>query len=212
MVNNTKIYLNLTNGIEFVNNFPNASFVRIQSSHCEVKAYNEMLKQLDSDFLMNLAVGTNCIVIDASNTNRVSKSLRLGLSVIYYIIYRIWFDKFVRIYTLDDIHLDNIFKLLDKSCYKKIRYFKKFCLGNSINLSYINFKTTRDGDIDFYKGKISNLYNNQITYSVSSIQDNIVPVTHTKEFNKAKFFCYIKEWNNRQIKRIKEMERQNGII
>ena len=205
---NSIVYLNLTNGIEFINDYTNARFLRIQSSHCESRAYNELVKQLDSDFLFNLAIGNKCIVVDASNGFRIAKSLRTGLNVIYYLLQRAWFDKIVKLKGFDDMFLNRVYCSLDKNCKNKLHYFQKFCLEDSINLCFYNYKTTKDGDYDFYRGKV---LNNCRTFGNAAqlFEDNLISdlknIKETRVLNAERFYIYIAKKELKQMSHNKEI-------
>ena len=71
-------YINLTNGIEAIPRLSgNYKFIRIQSTICEQKLWDKLIQELDYDFLMNLALGNECIVYDFWSKKTYSKS---GLS------------------------------------------------------------------------------------------------------------------------------------
>lgn len=162
MMKKTKYFINLTNGIEYLKEHPNLDFdfLRIQSTHCEQKEWDKMLEQLDSNFLMYLALGYKCIVIDyaSRSPNRPSRAQWQGLTLIKYVLCRRWFDKEVEIY-FDRRKLSDYFKqvycTLSKSNLKKIDYFKKFLMTNEIDLEIISNPTDKDGKIDFYKEILS---------------------------------------------------------
>ena len=65
-----KHFINLTNGIEAIPFLDNYEFVRIPSTYCEAKAWDKLMLSLDSNFLMNLAVGNTCIIYDYSQKVR----------------------------------------------------------------------------------------------------------------------------------------------
>ena len=78
-----KYFLNLTNGIEALKFFKipynEINFIRIQSSHLESGAFEKILLTLDSNFLMWLAMGFECIVYDFGAKSEKTKALYYGL-------------------------------------------------------------------------------------------------------------------------------------
>lgn len=48
-------YLNLTNGLEYLDEIQNYKLVRIQSSLCERKCWDKLIQDLDYNFLFDLA-------------------------------------------------------------------------------------------------------------------------------------------------------------
>ncbi len=144
-----KHYLNLTNGMEYINEVKNWSFIRIQSSHCESHSYDRMFQQLDSDFLMNLAIGNVCIVYDKSNKTRIPKALSRGVEIIRYVLNKIWFDR--RVPTKDVKYHNKVLRSLQEPTKTKLKYFRKFLLTEEIHLLIKYDRTTHDGDYPYYK-------------------------------------------------------------
>ena len=85
-------FINLSNGIELLpmlQGIP-ASFVRIQSSHCEANNFNGILGGLDSTFLMYLAMGHDCYIYDLGSRNKKRKAPRAvwyGITFIKYALH-----------------------------------------------------------------------------------------------------------------------------
>jgi len=149
------IYINLTNGLEVLHQYPDARFIRIQSSHCEAKAYNDLFMTLDADLLFNLALGNHCHIIDGGRV-REPKALRVGLPIVWYILRRVWFnEKMPAPWPAGDDYYDRVYRGLDKKVKARLRYFKKFLLTDrtDIQLSWSWVKTTRDGDYEYWQWK-----------------------------------------------------------
>lgn len=165
------IYLNLTNGIEYLKDWELhecdrkllypftplgiVRFVRIQSTQCEQKNWDMVIQDLDNDFLLNLALGRHIEVIDYSNhKNKASRAIAQGIQFIKYVLERRWFDReiipVVWNYKCDE-YFSEIYKRLDKRTFKKIDYFKKFLLSDSVHLVGRSYTTDKDGKYDFYK-------------------------------------------------------------
>ena len=93
----TKTYLNLTNGIEFLDKFnarvEDIKFVRIQSCACERHLWDKLINDLDYNFLLDLALGYEVVVWDTSARKRESRAMYQGLKLIEYVLNKIWFDK-----------------------------------------------------------------------------------------------------------------------
>lgn len=145
-----KHYLNLSNGIQAIKdyNLKEYSFIRIQSTHCENKKWDLILRELDYDFLMSLAIGYNIRVYDYSAHKTVSRALYQGFEWIRYVLHRIWFnesiDVFVRNHNCRD-YFGECFKSISKQSKKKIKYFKKFLNTRCIDFTTICTKTKNDG-------------------------------------------------------------------
>lgn len=152
-----KIFVNLTNGIEYLeHDVQDVSFIRIQSTLCEQTRWDYLLMDLDYNFLMNLAVGNECVVVDyGSRSGHVPRSVWQGLEFIKYFLNRVWFKKeYVPFVRKTDV--SNYFK----SEYDRIRrnrrlmarykYFIKFLHTDELKLDSICKKTEHDGDSEYY--------------------------------------------------------------
>jgi len=155
-----KYFINLTNGIEYLKDHSNLdySFIRIQSTHCEQKLWNRVIEELDYNFLMSLALGYNCIVIDYGSRTKSKSGSRAqwqGIAFIKYILYKRWFKKDVDIYLgplkLSD-HFSEVYKTkITKANKKKLDYFKKFLFTDELKIECMGGFTDKDGKNDFYK-------------------------------------------------------------
>lgn len=150
-----KLYLNLTNGIELLENLNSLdfNFVRIQSTACEQKRWDFILQELDYNFLMHLALGENVIVVDYSAKKAQTRAVYQGLEFIKYTLNRYWLDKdytpCVKGFNCKE-YFKEVYDKLDKRTFKKLDYFKKFLATSEINLKSKCFKTEHDGDYEYY--------------------------------------------------------------
>lgn len=152
----TIYYLNMTNGLEMINHYPDPHFIRIQSSHIESKAYDTLFMQLDSDFLMNLALGNCCVVIDASQKDRIPKSIRIGLPIIKYVLYRCWVSEEPLCVPLSKTlmnpeYLESIYNSLSYATKTKLKYFRKFLLTRNLDIMSYSHVTKNDGKYDVFR-------------------------------------------------------------
>lgn len=161
------IYLNLTNGIEYLKDWElheektickpigSVRFIRIQSTQCEQKNWDMVIQDLDNDFLLNLAIGRHITVVDYSNhINRAARAVAQGLQLIRYVLERRWFNRKVIpiVYNFNcSKYFDEVYRKLDKRTLKKIDYFKKFLLSDGVHLTGRSYTTNKDGKYDFYK-------------------------------------------------------------
>lgn len=164
MNNKIKIYLNLTNGIEFLSDTDfkeNYNFVRIQSCACERHLWNKILSDLDYNFLMDVALGYTVIVCDASPHKMFSRALYQGVEFIKYALNRIWLNKMTIPYLKGircDKYFNEEFNKLDKSTLKKIKYLRKFLNTDKIDIICISTATTHDGDYNYFKKLLVDKY------------------------------------------------------
>lgn len=102
-----RAYINLSSGITRIEEIQNDSryqkgfldglspvgLVRIQSTWCEQKRWDKILQDLDYGFLLDLALGHDVVVYDASAQKDVSRALYQGLEWIRYVLTRRWLGK-----------------------------------------------------------------------------------------------------------------------
>lgn len=159
-------YINLTNGLERFTINPeiakNCRFIRIQSTALEQNHLEAVIRDLDNDFLMNLAIGNDCKIYDyGSRTGNISRALWYGVPWIEYVLNRIWFG-YIPIMVLispDQEHHYNVADYFDKqfrnilsnSTKRKIKYYRKFLFCSNVEIQYSSLRTEHDGDHKFYK-------------------------------------------------------------
>lgn len=167
----TICYMNLTNGIEYLQGladialviFPKISFIRIQSTYAEQKLWSEIIEDLDYDFLLNLAVGNKCIVYDYSAHKENSRALYQAIPWIKYCLDRIWFKVEHKAFVkgIDTTkYFNEEFRKLSSKAEKKLKYFRKFLLTDEIFLQTVCKKTTIDSKYDIYKQILKNYNEN----------------------------------------------------
>jgi hypothetical protein len=149
-----KNYINLTNGIECINIYKlkEYSFIRIQSTACEQKRWEFILQDLDNDFLMNLALGNECVIYDCS-CRGTSRAIWQGLEWIKYILNRVWFNEIINTSVRGNncsIYFEECYQLLNRKTLKKLKYYKKFLNTKKLNLYHICLKTNCDGNYGYY--------------------------------------------------------------
>ena len=147
-------YVNLTNGIEAIPKLPlGYRFIRIQSTLCEQKCWDQVVRDLDYDFLMQLAFGNHCLIYDYSARKNISRALFQGLEFIKYVLNRRWFKNDPRAYVKNmDVtpYFAQEYKKLSKTAKRKIDYFKKFLQTDKINVEGFCEHTNNDGNFSFY--------------------------------------------------------------
>lgn len=156
-------FINLTNGIEAIKeyNLVDYRFIRIQSTACEQKRFENVLMEISDDFLMLVALGHTCIVYDYSNKREVPRAIWQGLEWIKFVLMKIWFDiTYVPEGRGNNCsnYFEDIYDRLGDRAKKRIRYFKKFTGINKrnrlINIVVKTSKTVRDGDSLYYINEI----------------------------------------------------------
>jgi len=147
-------YLNLTNGLEYVDRFPGAHYVRIQSTHVERKRYDLILEHLDADLLFRLAVGHSCVIVDGSPGHRASKTCRLAVPIIRYVLMRLWYTDSIGVSGVDPAYLDGVYcKLMRANNYSlksKLKYYRRYTKCGDVRIRGLCFPTANDGKYDFF--------------------------------------------------------------
>lgn len=162
------LYLNLTNGIEYLNDVEEPySFIRIQSTTLERKLYEKLILELDYAFLLNLALGKKVIVVDYGTNRKNSKTISKGIPIIRYILNRFWYDidedvcflncnsdkktkqtEYVK-HIYNQLFVFNRTKEKEKVI-SKLRYFKRYLNSDRVYLEGKSFSTNNDGNYTFY--------------------------------------------------------------
>jgi len=159
----SKIFLNLTNGIEalekFNLNIDKINFIRIQSTHLENEAFDKLLSTLDSNFLMSLALGYECIIYDFGAKSDTSKAVYYGIEWIKYVLNIRWFGNletpFIKGKKVEKQFAEH-YKKISKKTKKQIDYYKKFLLADKLNITSVTAATNNDNQPDFYLNIIKN--------------------------------------------------------
>jgi hypothetical protein len=156
-MNKTKHFLNLTNGIEALEkyNFPadEVNFIRIQSSYVESHLYNDMLLEIDQNFLMFAALGYECNVYDFSARTDDPKAMYMGMAWIKYVLERRWLGLQPNIIVKDkDItnYMDELYCKIPKRIRARIDYFKKYLNTEAIRINIKTSATSNDNNMEYY--------------------------------------------------------------
>jgi len=154
----TKLFLNLTNGIEAIQEYnlkiEDISFVRIQSSYFEAHKYDEVIYELDHNLLMYLALGYECVIYDYGARADTAKALRIGIEWIRFVLCRRWFGTDytpVIKHKIVSNYFNKKYSELSQKTKKKLDYYKKMCICDSISLHGINGNTLMDNKPEFYR-------------------------------------------------------------
>ena len=150
-----RIFVNLTNGLEYLRMYPfnnSVSFIRIQSTWVEMKLWNDILYTISDDLLMHLAIGTECIVVDASNRHKQSKALRQGLAWIIFVLKKVWkVDSKFQIEKQMLNYFEMQYREIPQKVMNKIKYYRKFLLTNKLDVEAFTFKTKKDGKYLYFR-------------------------------------------------------------
>lgn len=157
-------YINLTNGIESISmlRFWNEDyrFIRIQSTICEQKNWDRLIQDLDYDFLMNVAVGNQCVIYDYGARKPIPRAMYQGVEFIKYVLHKRWLNEE---YLSDcnrsngehirrdcNSYFESCYRNLDNKTKRKLDYFKPYVSG-VIDIKAVTDATMHDGDKEFYR-------------------------------------------------------------
>lgn len=145
-----KTFLNLTNGLIYEGDFD--GFVRIQSCHCERKDWTKVMLNIDSNFLMWLALGHPVRVVDYSARKEVPRALFQGLEWIWFVCCKSWnLPTNVSVKGQNcTLYFEQEWKKIPSKLRKKFTYFRKF-LNDPKKPTILSGRTDKDGDYEFFK-------------------------------------------------------------
>lgn len=159
-----KIFINLTNGIEALErynlNLDDVSFIRLQSCYCERSKFVEILKELDYNFLMYLALGYKCKVYDFGAKSDTCKAMYIGMYWVRYALSRRWFSMVLpaEIKGWDlSARFDMFYNQIDYKLKRKLDYFKKYLMCDEVQIETISSATMNDNKPDYYRHILENL-------------------------------------------------------
>lgn len=155
-------YVNLTNGMEALPVLKDGyRFIRIQSTLCEQKLWNQLIQELDYDFLFNIAIGREVVIYDYGAKKPISRALYQGVEFIKYVLNKRWlgieYESDVSRTYKEHIRKDcnsyfeSCYKSLDRKTKRKLDYFKPYVMTNAISIETVSSATVHDGDKEFYR-------------------------------------------------------------
>ena len=142
-------FINLSNGIEAVGEYglEDYRFMRIQSTWCEQKRWDDILMTLSDDFLMHAAQGVECVVYDYGARKPVPRAIYQGLEFVKYVLLKRWegveYKPVGRCKSARSYFGEEYLKLQERTK-TRLDYFGKYKRGN-IRISAITAPTKRDG-------------------------------------------------------------------
>ena len=159
-------FINLTAGIEAIERLElvgeEIEFVRIASTDCEHKLGNPqwdaILCELDSNLLMALARGDECIVYDCSKARELSHALSQGIGWIRWVLEFAWFGRITRPLMVDGEDLSRFFgrqwlRHTSRRAKARVFYFARLLEKSTkgLDLKVVCLPAKHDGDWEYYK-------------------------------------------------------------
>lgn len=165
-------YLNLTNGIEWLSEFPDSRFVRIPSTCIEKNDWYGLFIELDHDLIFHLALGSVCIIYDCGCRREVSKTITAGVPAIRDCLNAFWYGH------VKPVMYGGLFEYMPGCDLGKVRrikrkfaYYKRFLAGE-IDLRGESRATVHDGDRSFYSGLCQRINENEPPSVVTESADH----------------------------------------
>ena len=153
---NTRHFINLSSGLDWMPEFAgrsDVSFIRVQSTWCEQKRWDDLLRDIDSNLLMHLALGYECIIYDASAKRDMSRALWQGIEMLRYCLSAAWglpYDPPSNMRGIEHAasYFHDVWSSLDTHTKRKLRYFSKFLHTDELKLRQVCRRTNLDGRYD----------------------------------------------------------------
>jgi len=151
-----KIYLNLTNGIEWLKDLPiknSVGYCRIQSTKCEQKDWSYIIEDLEYQLLLDIALGKEVVVLDCGARKEVSRAVYQGVQWITYVLNKRWLNKDIQVFvnkTNVSKYFESCYTVLSRRAKNKLDYIKKFLITDEISLTGISKSTEIDSKYDEY--------------------------------------------------------------
>lgn len=150
-------FINLTNGIQAIeeHGLTDVRFIRIQSTACEQKRWEDILVQLSDDFILSAALGHHCIVYDYGANKAVPRAVWQGLEWIKYALWRAWWRRpyrpIGRAITMEPYFAEQYAKLSPRAR-ARLSYFARYCRPGEprLHIASVTGPTTHDGDFGYY--------------------------------------------------------------
>lgn len=152
---NEKIFINLTNGVQAIEDYEleNYSFIRIQSTACEQKLWEDIIMFLSDDFMVCAALGMRCVVFDYGANKDIPRPIWQGLEWVKYVLSKRWYgidyQPKGRAKTMGGYFAEQYCKL-GKRTKVRIDYFAKY-IKDPLDIVSVTSATTMDGSTEYYK-------------------------------------------------------------
>lgn len=152
----TRHFINLTNGLQAIEEHGldprDVRFIRIQSTWCEQKRWEDILMALSDDFLMQAALGHECVVYDYGAGKPVPRAVWQGLEWVKFVLRRRWHDEPYmpegRAGPLWTYFGGEYYRLADRTK-TRLDYFRKFVDG-PLRIRAVTSATELDGKTEEY--------------------------------------------------------------
>jgi len=127
-------FINLSGGLKAVDdyNLKNFHVIRIQSTWCEQKRWEDILISLSDDFLFNAALGNTCVIYDYGARKPIPRAVWHGVQWIIFTLNKRWHSVVyhpVGRCSSSLNYFEGIYLTLSKRTKARLDYFGKFVSG-----------------------------------------------------------------------------------
>lgn len=164
-------FINISNGIDYLVTEPailqdEISFIRIPSTWCEQKLWDQVIQNLDTTLLLNLALGNWCVIYDKSAHHKVSRACSQGVEFIRYALNKCWFNREGKVDPGQHNYFREEYKKLSKCSIRKLKYFRKFIPPDQNHFTLVsiseNMPNKNDGNYSYFRDVLINWNNKEI--------------------------------------------------
>ena len=152
----TRHFINLTNGIQAIEDhgLTDVRFIRIQSTACEQKRWEDILMQPSDDFLISAALGHRCVVYDYGANKQTPRAVWQGLEWVKYVLWRAWWGRSYRpigrAITMEPYFAEQYARLGPRAK-ARLSYFARYCRPESgLRIFSVTGPTEHDGDYGYH--------------------------------------------------------------
>jgi len=162
-------FINLTNGIQAIKEYrligKDYRFIRLQSTACEQRRWDDIIKGISDDLLLNLALGNKCIIYDYGAGKQVPRSIWQGVEWIKFALNKRWFHSEYKPQgrmSNSGQYFNEVYRGLSARARSKLRYYKKYLNTSTIDLEVVGSSTDKDSNIEYYRSLLLNIIHNSI--------------------------------------------------
>lgn len=146
-----QFWINMTNGLQAIREYRLLDYhvMRVQSTHCEQKRWEDVLASVPDEFLFHMALGYRCYVFDYGAHRELSRAQWQGFEWVRYVLWRRWASRVItpvgRAKCMGPYFAQQ-YARLSRRAKSRLDYFKPMILGEPKGL-IINVagRTANDG-------------------------------------------------------------------
>lgn len=160
------LFVNLTSGAEWLPltaaPVDSLGFTRIQSTACEQKRWDFIIRDLDQNLLLKLALGFQCEIYDCGARKDTPRAIWQGLAFIHYVLTRRWQRlRPTRAFVRNGLNVADYFEAeyrkLSHWALSKVDYYRDFYdfhTPRPIRLVGVSCPSRNDGDKSLHVGLV----------------------------------------------------------